>query len=163
MAEQSRPTIVALSSLVPHRPRRIVLLVDAKNEVPTPTPVVSGCSFLSAVCRLPVAVATQTGAGTGREELWCASPELHRNSIRRQISMHKTRPDPACFLAKTVVVFLGRQVLQETSLEVPGLSNVEASPLFAFFQLHPEKVGPRLRRDMPLHCSLIVCAVERRP
>jgi len=37
MAEQSRPTIVALSSLVPHRPRRIVLLVDAKNEDPTPS------------------------------------------------------------------------------------------------------------------------------
>ncbi len=33
-------------------------------------------TLLLPVCRLPVAVATQTGAGTGREESWVASPEL---------------------------------------------------------------------------------------
>jgi len=37
--------------------------------------------LLLPVCRLPV-LRTQTGAGTGREELWVASPELHSQGSR---------------------------------------------------------------------------------
>ena len=51
----------------------VVLDYEANRNSRDKDPI-SGSSFLSAAW--PVAVATQTGAGTGRDGLWNASPEF---------------------------------------------------------------------------------------